>query len=250
MPHRKKSLLFGLLSAITLAVAANAIEVTPANPVPEHSLVRVTYGEGAIVWVLGFRDGTIANVDLVDCGNGTLAFTGAAGTYAVLGMDNGKRFQSVVVISGDDPGPQPPPPPPPPGPDPPPPGRLGLTKAVYDAAVGLPDTDKRLAAMLAANFEWGVTELARLLSAPRATVTCVDGICYRPGGTEDTIMMTVRQAIHDRNVAPTRLMSSNWKPVAIVINTAMGVLRADRKINTPSTYAEALQEIAVALRAL
>ena len=95
----------------SLAGTAGCLEVTPGNPVPAYSLVRVTLGEGERAWVIG-SDLMPVDVAKTDFG---LVFTGKPGRYAVLAFTAETQDQAIVEIGGANPGPGPDPPGPTPG---------------------------------------------------------------------------------------------------------------------------------------
>ena len=124
--YKWKWLLSAVLAAGLVGIPANitrAIEVSPPSPVPSLSptVITVTYAaENSFVMVLGVVDGKMYLPDVNDAGPGVLTFSGPPGQYAVMGMEDGKRFQLTVVVEGEpdpdpDPEPDPTPPPPPPG---------------------------------------------------------------------------------------------------------------------------------------
>jgi len=101
--------LVGIPSNIT-----RAIEVSPPSPVPALSptVITVNYAaENSFVMVLGVVDGKMYLPEVNDAGPGVLTFSGPPGQYAVMGMEDGKRFQLTVVVEGDNPVPPPIPPP-------------------------------------------------------------------------------------------------------------------------------------------
>lgn len=102
---------------------AHSAEITPQNPVPAYSLVRV-HSEGTLNVLSAKVDqqsGMIIfnSVDMARTPDG-LVFTGPPGSYLVHGEEDGAYIQQVVNIAvGPAPGPTPPGPgPTPPGPTP------------------------------------------------------------------------------------------------------------------------------------
>lgn len=128
------------LIAIVAAQVASAATISPPNPVPTFSLVRVTPGQGERVWVLPWANNPTP-VDVVEAKNGDVVFTGPPGMYAVLWLSPNGQGQAFVQISGEvPPGPQPGPGPGP-GPQPgPAPNRPdGFAGEVFDQAVKIND---------------------------------------------------------------------------------------------------------------
>ena len=114
-------LAIGLLGGF--ANTASPIEVSPPSPVPALSptVITVTYAaENSFVMVLGVVDGKMYLPEVKDAGPGVLTFSGPPGQYAVMGMEDGKRFQTTIIVEGSGPDPDPDPDP---EPDPFPPGK-------------------------------------------------------------------------------------------------------------------------------
>lgn len=98
-------------------------DITPANPVPPYTLVRVHLAEGERAWVIG---ADLSPVDVAQTAGG-LVWTGPPGRYAVLSWSALDQQQHMVVIGGTTPTP---PTPNPPTPDPNPPTPPGPTPDV------------------------------------------------------------------------------------------------------------------------
>lgn len=136
-----------------------SLEVTPANPVPPFSLVRVRLEAGERAWVLG---SDLLPVDVERTATG-LVFTGRPGRYAVLSFTETSQDQHLVEIAGQVPTPPTPPiPPVPPVPPTPPPHPvpndlvnrygLGLVSWEQAASIGKPAEARMLSqAFLAAS---------------------------------------------------------------------------------------------------
>lgn len=145
----RKVILAALASAWLVAAAEwnHAATITPRNPVPPHTLVRVTPAAGERVWVLPWSDNPTA-VDVVEAKNGDLVFVGPPGRYAVLWLSADGQGQAFVTIGSSPPGPGPAPVPPGPGPSPSPERPDGFAGEVFDKAASI--ADKATAGKLAA----------------------------------------------------------------------------------------------------
>jgi len=250
-----------LLGTLVVASSGPALEVTPVSPAPPHTLVRVKYAAGDSVAVVRLVGGVPSDVDVIDC-QGMLGFTGPPGSaYLIVGMEAGKlRLVGYQIqTSGPDPGPDPPIPPIPPGPDPVPPplpdGQYGLGQYVYDLAATLPLIERVHGRALAANYDWGASEVIRLANAAAVErQVCVDGVCrierYVPGTTAKVIYETVAAAVGGRN--RTVVTSAAWattvgEPLHVRLNE---IRRTDPTMRQLVGYATALREIAVGMRSV
>jgi len=85
-------------------------------PALSPTVINVSYtaSDKSFIIIIGVVDGKMYLPEVQDAGPGKLTFSGPPGTYAVMGMEDGKRIQQTIVVEGDD-SPDPPPPPPPPG---------------------------------------------------------------------------------------------------------------------------------------
>lgn len=254
----------GLLAGLGLAMVcglAGALEITPANPVPPYTLVRVTYADGDSADVVRLVDGMPEPIDKIDCANGTMAFTGPPGGYLVAAFEGGRlKLYAVRIAASPGPGPGPDPPSPPDPPEPPTPGpdlpagQYGLAQFTCDRAVTLPAAERAHAAALAANYEWGAGQVvARAQAAAVERTTCIDGVChverFVPGTVANTIYETVAKDIATRNRA--LLATDAWaRAVGDPLHARLNELRRQEpSIRTLTGYATALREIAMGMRA-
>lgn len=112
-----------LIAAVSLLASVRGAEVIPPGPAPRDALVTVTYAPGGSAFVIGLVGGKFVPVSTHEC-PGSVVFTGPPGSYLVIAIENGQRFQHVTEIVDGEPLPPTPPPDPPgpgPGPNPPPP---------------------------------------------------------------------------------------------------------------------------------
>ena len=145
------SLVLGLLGC--LADYASPIEVSPPSPVPALSpqvvmvptikmvptVITVKCADDALVFILGIVDGMPSFVETTESEPGKITFTGPPGQYAVMGVEDGKRFQIVVIIKPNDDDPDPDPKPDPkPDPDPTPPPGPRTVSVVYESTDDTP----------------------------------------------------------------------------------------------------------------
>jgi hypothetical protein len=212
--------------ALLLAGSTHGITITPANPVPIYTLVRIEYEEGWRVFVFG-KD--FSPVDLVrDETDRLVVFVGPPGNYGVIAFQATQEgaVQKTVVIKGNGPAPDPDPDPEPPNGNEPEPGKLGLAVPVFKAGRKVPLPPRALAGILADNHSTAATQI-------------------RAGVKIETAMDSLRSA--NREIMDTAAKEA-WLETQNVIHTRLTQLWKAGTINQPSTFAVALDEIARGLQ--
>lgn len=251
--YMRRALTFtGAFLAMWGNAPAYGIEILPPNPVPAYSLIVVQYAEGDSVDVVRIVDGLPQEVTVLDCANGRMAFTGPPGGYLVGAFESGRlRFYAVRIVGNGPIPPEPPDPPNPPNPPTPPDGEFGLSKFIYDLAVKLPAQERRHAAAVAANFQWGAEELGRrMLAVPAEQKQCVGGVCYVPGRIADQIYEIVASEVRGRNAA-THGNTAPWLQIGKEINAKLNeVRRTNSKLRLVAGFKAALLELAAGLKAI
>lgn len=209
----------------------HAIEITPANPVPLHSLVRIKYDAGQGINILK-QDFT--TVDFIDCGNGSAAFTGPSGRYAVLVSSAGKLDIAIVQIGDVSPPVPPGPDPVPPGPDPVPPGPVPPPpEPLSPAAQSVRDEVRKLSAA------------DRQIALPQAQVWEGSAAQIAAGVDQTTVWKATREALRALFVDVN--LGKRWNPVSTRINAILVEQR--NRDPSPGNMAQTLREIARGLKA-
>jgi hypothetical protein len=132
---------------------------------------------------------------------------------------------TAVVTIGEPDAPPPPQPAPPAVPD----GELGLTRAAYDAAQALPPAARGAAGQFAANFE------------------AVAGQA-RDGKVKGGAILAALAALNDKVIE--RLPADAWTPFFTAVEAKLVGLAQAGRLAADADYAQALAEIAAALRAV
>lgn len=208
---------------ILVAIGASnvhAITITPANPVPRDTLVRIKYESGQGITVLR---SDFSAVDFLDCGGGSAAFVGPPGRYAVFASSEGKMSVTVVEIGPGQPVP--------PGPDPVPPGPD--PEPLSPTAIAVRDEVRKLSVQ------------DRALAVPQAQVWESSASQVAAGIAQETVWLQTRAALRALFVDSDQ--GRRWNPANARINAVL-IEQRDRDPSSAS-IAQMLREIARGLRA-
>lgn len=215
--NRVKTVLYKpCLYLLLLSTSVFGLEVTPKNPVPTYSLVRVALDQGERSWVLR-QDFSAVDVAYTKEG---FVFTGPPGRYVVLAMTQDGQSQAIVEIGGS--GPLPPNPPTPVPPTPPGPDRFGMTAIADTAKLKILPEGRPFIRQIAGHF------------ASVASVVMAGGIGTRQQAIAEVQRLN-RQVLGDK--LPT------WHAWGMDVGNALDALRDQGKFPSVQDYAAALQEI-------
>lgn len=205
--------------------SAFGLEVSPKNPVPPYTLVRVQVDQGERCWVLK-QDFSPVDLEYTKSG---FCFVGPPGRYVILAMTPDGQNQAVVEIGGSGPTP---PGPLPPGPTPPTPNdKYGLVAISSVSRSKIGNDGRQHIGAIAANF-----------SAAAAAI--------RAGALRDrTTAMASLQAANKITLVDGSLAWASWKAWSNDVGFAFDRLNRAGSLPTVTEYAEAFEDVSRGLMA-
>lgn len=201
--------------AVCLALSGgtvDALDVTPGNPVPPFTLVRIKLDPGERAWILG---ADLMPVDVEKTASGGLVFTAKPGRYAILAFTETSQEQRIVEIKDDGP------------PPPPPPANFGFEKFAFDNCQLIAVAGRRHVPKIAGNF-----------TSTAAAIRRGDVLTL-----ESSTAHIARQ-----NAATLGSDVTAWNGWLMKIGYAVDRFEDEEKIKTVTHKAQVFEEIAAGLR--